>query len=363
MTTIKNNYLNNAKRDKKDEFYTQYQDIEAEMSAYLESDKTAFKGKVLLLPCDDPTKSQFTAYFIKNFKMLGLKELISTSLADISKGEHKGRILRVTGHNINDVLNQLETCQLKFDYLSNDGDFRSKEISKLRDEADIIITNPPFSLFREFVLWIVDANNSNGTLKERKFSIIGNINAITYKEVFPLIKSNKMWLGVRFNKRVNGKNMGFYVPDDYPLSGTEVEITEGVRVVRIGGVGWFTNFEHNRRHEFLPLRTMDDNLKENAKLADNKETYCEYENYNAIEVPETLSIPCDFNGVMGVPITFLDKYNPEQFEILGITKSWDYSPETESIRKPSKHRNGGILKDNNGIEREKYVRILIKWKN
>ena len=353
MQTIKNNHLNNAKRDKKDEFYTQYIDIESEMLAYFDYNKHAFLGKTVLLPCDDPTLSQFTAYFITNFEKLGLKKLISTSIANQYKNETKGRILVVDAVNIKTVLDQLHCGHLQFDYLKGDGDFLSDEVTSLRDGADIIVTNPPFSLFREFVNWVVAKNDI-------KFSLIGNINAITYKEVFPLIKENKMWLGVRFNKRVNGKNMGFNVPDDYPLSGTEADIENGKRIVRIGGVGWFTNFEHNRRHKKLPMVTMADNLRNSKKLTGNVETYQEYQNYKAIEVPETLSIPVDYTGVMGVPITFLDKYNPEQFNILGITKSWDFSNETENLRKCGKNRNGGILIGKDGKMVEKYVRILIK---
>lgn len=355
MRTVKNNHLNNAKRDKKDEFYTQYSDIESEISAYLDYNKHVFLGKTVLLPCDDPVKSQFTAYFITNFEKLGLKKLVSTSIANEYENETKGRILEVDASNIKTILGQLHDGRLQFDYLKGDGDFRSQEITLLRDKADIIVTNPPFSLFREFVSWVV-------AKEDIKFSLIGNINAITYKEVFPLIKDNKMWLGVRFNKRINGKNMGFYVPDDYPLSGTEAEVENGRRVVRIGGVGWFTNFEHNRRHKKLPMVTMADNLENGKKLKSNKEAYQEYQNYKAIEVPETLAIPVDYKGVMGVPITFLDKYNPEQFDILGITKSWDFSDDTESLRKSGKNRNGGILINKDGQMVEKYVRILIKHK-
>lgn len=353
MQTIKNNHLNNAKRDKKDEFYTQYEDIESEILAYLDYNQYAFLGKTVLLPCDDPVKSQFTAYFIDNFEKLGLKKLVSTSIVNEYKNEAKGRILEVDESNIKTILRQLHDGELQFDYLGGDGDFRSDEVTSLRDEADIIVTNPPFSLFREFVNWVVAKNDI-------KFSLIGNINAITYKEVFPLIKENKMWLGVRFNKRVNGKNMGFTVPDDYLLSGTEADIENGKRVVRIGGVGWFTNFEHNRRHKKLPMVTMADNLRNSKQLKGNAETYQEYQNYKAIEVPETLAIPVDYTGVMGVPITFLDKYNPEQFNILGITKSWDFSNETENLRKCGKNRNGGILIGKDGKMVEKYVRILIK---
>lgn len=334
-----NSNLTEAKRAKNDEFYTQYADIEKEITAYLEFNPDVFRGKTLLLPCDDPEWSNFTKYFAQKFEALGLKKLISTSYAveskkyksgyqptlfetrapyyDEVKTRTKGKIFTLTHDKTGD--HKVNVDDLEWDYLNGDGDFRSDEIKALRNEADIIITNPPFSLFREFLAWIIEA--------EKQFLIIGNINAITYKEVFPLIKNDKMWTGIRFNKRLNGKNMTFLVPDDYNLSGTEVEInSDGKKMISVAGTGWFTNLEHGRRHQPLPLMTTAENLKYSKhKEIKGKKSYDRYDNYDAIEVPFTDSIPSDYDGVMGVPISFLDKYNPEQFEILGITDRDDNS--------------------------------------
>lgn len=324
--------LSDAKRARKDEFYTQYSDIQREMNAYLEYDPNVFRGKTVLLPCDDPEWSNFTKFFAQNFENFGLKKLISTSYAvesklykggyqvtmfeesapqyDSKKPRVKGKIFTLDHDTTGD--GRIDVEDLEWNYLEGDGDFRSDEIKKIRDEADIIITNPPFSLFREFLAWIVEAN--------KKFAIIGNMNAITYKEVFPLIKNNKMWTGTRFNQRVNGKNMTFYVPDDYKLSGTEVDVDEhGKKMISVAGTGWYTNIDHGRRYQPLKLMTMADNLRFNKKMQ-GKDAYDKYDNYDAIEVPFTECIPSDYDGIMGVPISFLNKYNPEQFEILGATQ-------------------------------------------
>ncbi len=324
----------NAKNSKNDEFYTQYADIENEISGYLEFNPDVFRGKTLLLPCDDPEWSNFTKYFAQNFERFGLKKLISTSYAveskkyksgyqptlfemndpqfDTIKTVKNGKIFTLSHDRTGDQ--KVNVNDLEWRYLKGDGDFRSAEIKRLRDESDIIITNPPFSLFREFLAWIFEA--------EKQFVIIGNMNAITYKEVFPLIKNNKMWTGIRFNKRLNGKNMTFLVPDDYHMGGTEVELnSDGKKMISVAGTGWFTNLEHGRRHQSLPLMTMADNLKYSKhKEIKGKKSYDRYDNYNAIEIPFTDAIPSDYDGIMGVPISFLDKYNPEQFEILGITQ-------------------------------------------
>ena len=328
-----NENLTKAKNAKNDEFYTQYHDIEKEINAYLEFDENVFKDKTILLPCDDPEWSNFTKYFAQNFEKLKLKKLISTSYAPDSKNIKNyiptlfetndpqfdktktivnGKIFTLTQDKTGD--GKIDVNDLEWSYLEGDGDFRSKEIIKLRNESDVIITNPPFSLFREFLAWIVEA--------EKEFVLIGNMNAITYKEVFPLIKNNKMWTGSRFNKRLNGKNMTFSVPDNYNLSGTEVELSaEGKKMISVAGTGWFTNLDHGIRHQFLPLMTMADNIKFSKHKDLKGKEYQKYDNYDAIEIPFTDAIPSDYDGVMGVPISFLPKYNPEQFEIVGATES------------------------------------------
>ena len=330
-----NSNLTEAQRAKNDEFYTQYPDIEKEISAYLEFNPKVFRGKTILLPCDDPEWSNFTKYFAQNFDRFGLKKLISTSYAHNSKN-YKG-VYQPTLFEINDPqFDKIKTTKngkiftlshdktgdykvnvddLEWHYLKGDGDFRSAEIKKLRDEADIIITNPPFSLFREFLAWIMEAR--------KHFSIIGNMNAITYKEVFPLLKENKVWLG----PSISSGDREFQVPDSYPINAAGWRIDEnGRKYLRIKGVRWFTNLDHGRRHQPLPLMTMADNLKfSKHKEIKGKESYDRYDNYNAIEVPFTDSIPSDYDGVMGVPISFLDKYSPDQFEIVGITDRDDNS--------------------------------------
>lgn len=328
-----NKDLTKAKTGKNDEFYTQYHDIETEINAYLEYDPNVFANKIILLPCDDPEWSNFTKFFAQNFERLKLKKLISTSFAPESKNiisVYQPTLFETTNPQFDDkktIVNgkiftlkndrtgdgKIDVNDLEWEYLKGDGDFRSEEIKKLRDESDVIITNPPFSLFRDFLAWIVEA--------DKKFVIIGNMNAITYKEVFPLIQNNKIWTGSRFNKRLNGKNMTFVVPDDYALSGTEVEMSaEGKKMVSVAGTGWFTNLDHGIRHQFLPLMTMADNIKFSKHKEVKGKEYRKYNNYDAIEIPFTAAIPSDYDGVMGVPISFLPKYNPEQFIILGATQ-------------------------------------------
>lgn len=325
-----NGFLSNAKSAKNDEFYTQYSDIEKEISAYLEYNPDVFRGKTVLLPCDDPEWSNFTKYFAQNFERFGLKKLISTSYAvhsktyestfqptlfetsdpqyDKIKATKTGRIFTLTRDKTGD--HKVNVDDLEWHYLAGDGDFRSAEIKKLRDEADFVITNPPFSQFREFLAWIMEVR--------KQFAIIGNMNAITYKEVFPLIKESKAWLG----PSISSGDREFQVPDGYPLNaaGWRVDIN-GKKYLRIKGVRWFTNLDHGRRHQPLPLMTMADNLKYSKhKEIKGKEFYDKYDNYDAIEVPFTDAIPSDFDGVMGVPISFLDKYSPEQFEIVGLSR-------------------------------------------
>jgi len=316
-----NETLSKAKEAKNDEFYTQYHDIEREVEAYLEYDPNVFRGKTVLLPCDDPEWSNFTRYFAQNFERLGLKKLISTSYAveskkikewqptlfetespyfDADKSRTNGKIF-VLDEDINGD-GRFNINDLQWSYLEGDGDFRSAEVKALRDEADIIVTNPPFSLFREFLAWIVEA--------EKKFIIIGHQNAITYKEVFPLIKENKIWLGKGFK---GGAAHFISNYQDYAVAGDHQE-----GMIRVSGVVWFTNVEHGRRHQPIQLMTMADNLKfSKHKEIKGRTGYDHYDNYDAIEVPYTDAIPSDYEGVMGVPVSFLDKYCPEQFEILG----------------------------------------------
>ena len=370
-----NTNLANAKTAKNDEFYTQYNDIQKEINAYLEFDPNVFRGKTVLLPCDDPEWSNFTKFFAQNFELLGLKKLISTSYApeskkykmpyqptlfetsqpyfDNDKSKTHGKIFVLTDDVTGDGRINIE--DLQWQYLEGDGDFRSKEIRKMRDEADIIVTNPPFSLFREFLAWIMEA--------QKKFLIIGNINAIAYKEVFPLIMNNKIWTGCRFNKRVNGKNMTFLVPDYYEMSGTELYMDEnGNKFISVAGTGWFTNLEHGRRHEPLKLMTMAENFKHSKhKEVRGRKEYEHYVNYDAIEIPYTDAIPKDYDGVMGVPISFIDKYCPEQFEIIGIGLEL---ANMEIIKSKLGKLNGGprLYVEREGELVRLYERILIRKK-
>lgn len=328
-----NKNLSKAKNAKNDEFYTQYADIQKEVNAYIDYDPNVFRGKTVLLPCDDPEWSNFTRFFAQNFERFGLKKLISTSFAAESKNyEHmyqpslyeedspqfdkkktkvRGKIF-ILDHDTN-ANGKIDIEDLEWQYLKGDGDFRSDEVKRLRDEADIIVTNPPFSLFREFLAWILDAKTT------KKFLIIGNMNAITYKEVFPLIKDNRMWLG----ESIHSGDREFGVPKEYPLNAAGWRIDEeGNHYIRVKGVRWFTNLEHGRRHQPLQLMTIGDNIKFSRHRELRGKEYLKYDNYDAIEVPFTDAIPSDYDGVMGVPISFLDKYCPEQFEILGITKTW-----------------------------------------
>ena len=322
--------LAGARKAKNDEFYTQYYDIEKEINAYLELNPNVFRDKTILLPCDDPEWSNFTKYFAQNFERFGLKKLISTSYAAESKtykGVYQptlfetsdpqfdkiktiknGKIFTLTRDKTGD--HRVDVDDLEWHYLIGDGDFRSDEIKKLRDESDMIITNPPFSLLREFIEWIVQVEN--------QFLIIANINSITYKEVFPLIKNNILWLGAtNFNK-----GMYFQVPNDFVYANTYKFDREqnGVKVNRVPAVCWFTNIDHGRRHRPLPLMTMADNIKFSKHKEIKGKKYACYDNYDAIEVPFADAIPNDYKGVMGVPISFLDKYSPEQFKILGLSR-------------------------------------------
>ena len=326
-----NNNLHQARQAKKDEFYTQYSDIQNEVNAYIEYNPDVFRNKTILLPCDDPEWSNFTKFFAQNFERYGIKKLISTSYAiesknlpddydyqptlfetkdprfDIDRTRIKGKIF--TLEKDSDNSGRIDINDLKWDYLEGDGDFRSDEVKKLRDEADFIVTNPPFSLFKEFLAWIVEA--------DKKFLIIGNQNAITYKEVFPLIMNNETWLG----PSIHSGDREFRVPSTYPLNAASCREDEhGNRFIRVKGVRWFTNIDHGRRHKPLSLMPMSDNIRYSKHKEVKGQEYQKYDNYEAIEVPFTDAIPSDYDGIMGVPITFLDKYCPEQFEILGATQ-------------------------------------------
>ncbi len=371
-----NTNLANAKTAKNDEFYTQYADIQKEINAYLDYDPNVFRGKTVLLPCDDPEWSNFTKFFAQNFELLGLKKLISTSYApeskkykmpyqptlfetsqpyyNVDKSKTNGKIFildrDVTGDN------RINIEDLQWQYLEGDGDFRSKEIKALRDEADIIVTNPPFSLFREFVMWLMDSG--------KQFIIIGSMNAVSYKEIFPLIKDNKMWMGNGFQ---NGN--AYFRIDALRSSYADGVFDESTNLVKFRNCCWYTNIDHGRRHQPLQLMTMAENFKhsKHKELRGRKE-YIHYENYDAIEVPFTDAIPSDYDGVMGVPLTFLDKYCPEQFEIIGHPHG-DYGlelglkPFPRELKAQNKGlRDGDLYYMKDGKPELPYRRILIRKK-
>lgn len=349
--------MSKAKENKNDEFYTQYSDIQKEINAYLEYNPDVFRNKTILLPCDDPEWSNFTKFFAQNFERFGLKKLISTSYAieskkyafgyqlslfetediqfDPNKSKTNGKVF-VLERDINQS-GKIDINDLQWHYLEGNGDFNSEEVKKLREEADIIITNPPFSLFREFINWIFESN--------KQFLVIGNINCISYQEIFQKIKAGKAWLGNGMGRWISG----FIVPEGYELYGTEARIdNEGNRIISTNNCLWLTNLEHGRRHQPLPLMSMSDNIKYSKHSEIRKNGYKKYDNYDAIEVPYYDAIPSDYEGVMGVPITFLDKYNPDQFEIVGIM----------STTKVTEYNFGYPYIDGKKI----YARILIKTK-
>lgn len=341
MSTVANrtSSLNAAKAAKNDEFYTQWADIEREVNAYLEFDPDVFRNKVLLLPCDDPEWSNFAKFFALHFVDLGLKKLMSTSYApdsnpalfsheptlfemddpkfDETKTHANGKKFVLEPEDINGdgVIN---IDDLQWEYLEGDGDFRSAEVTALRDEADIIVTNPPFSLFREFVAWAVAGN--------KKLTIVGNGNAVTYKEIFPLIQKNLLWKGAT----ANATDMVFGVPKGADIKEADklkaerlgYPSTDEHDFTRLGNSNWFTNLDHGRRHEPLQPMTMADNFKYSKHKEIKGIGYVKYDNFDAIEVPFTDAIPSDYDGVMGVPKSFLDKFNPEQFEIVGTSQGW-----------------------------------------
>ena len=372
-----NSNLGAAKAAKNDEFYTQYADIQKEVNAYLEYNPDTFRDKVVLLPCDDPEWSNFTKFFAQNFERLGLKRLISTSYAveskkykdyqptlfetesplfDVDKTRIKGKIFELT-HDTNGN-GRTDIDDLEWHYLEGDGDFRSKEVCALRDEADIIVTNPPFSLFREFVAWIFEAN--------KKCLIIGNQGGVGYKEVFPLIQENRLWLGNGFSSG----NAYFGLPKSQVREYSSGVYDENTGLVKFRNCCWLTNLEHGRRHEPLKLMPLKDNLRY-GKHRDIQERgyYYHYENYDAIDVPYTDAIPEDYVGIMGVPITFLSKYCPEQFEIIGHAHgdagvALGLKPYDRNLKKINKGLRDGDLYylDINGMPVIPYSRILIRKK-
>ncbi|WP_246084788.1 adenine-specific methyltransferase EcoRI family protein [Pseudarthrobacter phenanthrenivorans] len=335
--SAKKRNLDAAKATKNAEFYTQWADIEREMNAYMEYDPDVFRDKVILLPCDDPEWSNFTKFFALHFVDYGIKKLISTAYApdsnpagsfyrptlfemdspafDATEDRVRGKkfVLEASDVNGDDAIN---IDDLQWDYLEGDGDFRSDEVTALRDEADIVITNPPFYLFREFVAWLIGA--------DKTFSIIGSSNALTYKDIFTLIKANRLWKGAT----ANNTDMVFAVPKGAPIKETDRLKAERLGYpsdddydyTRLGNSCWWTNIDHGRRHEPLQLMTMADNIKFSRHKNIRGSEYLKYDNFDAIEVPYTDAIPSDYDGVMGVPITWIDKYNPDQFEIVELSR-------------------------------------------
>lgn len=322
-----------AKAAKQDEFYTQYIDIQKEVEAYLEFDPDTFRGKVVYCNCDDPFESNFFKYFAANFNKLGLKKLIATSYdgspiagqgslfpeyTDGNGKRKKPKAIAVEIEEVRDINKDgatgIEDVKLFLEQnphsrtaLAQGGDFRSPECIELLKQADIVVTNPPFSLFKEYVAHLMD--------HKKAFLIIGNLQAITYLETFRLIQANKLWLGVT----ITSGDREFRVPDHYPLKASGWRVDEnGVKYIRVKGVRWYTNLDHGRRHQWLDCMTTERNLRfSKHKELRGKAAYDRYYNFDAIEVPFSDAIPSDFEGVMGVPVSFLDRYNPDQFEIIG----------------------------------------------
>ena len=351
--------LANAKKNKADEFYTQLADIEKELRHY----KDCFKDKVIFCNCDDPYESNFFKYFAMNFNHLGLKKLICTSydnspvaytqlalFDDIpaktsvnnNRKAYKIEITEVCDYNndgavdLTDIQTLLKNNKNRLSKLKGDGDFRSEESIDMLKQADIVVTNPPFSLFREFVAQLVQYN--------KDFIIIGNVNAITYKEIFKLFKDNKIWLG----QSIHSGDREFRVPDYYPLQSSGFRIDEkGIKYIRVKGVRWFTTLDYKDRHEDLVLYK-----------AYNTKEFPTYDNYDAINVDKTCDIPYDYDGYMGVPITFLDKYNPEQFEIIGLAASAGYNKDIVGLEFKGVKDARTIINGKNT-----YARIFIKRRN
>lgn len=361
--------LNAASKAKKDEFYTQLSDIEKEMRYY----RKHFKDKTVFCNCDDPFESNFFKYFVLNFNRLGLKKLIATcyvsspiantqlSLFDVIGTEennqnkpYKAVVTKVYdktgdgGIDMFDVAELFKSGENSLSELEGDGDFRSKECLELLDESDIVVTNPPFSLFRQYVSVLMD--------HKKHFIIIGNQNAITYKEFFPYLRDNKIWLGNGF-----AGNVGFFTS---PYEDVAVSSQHKEGMIRVSGVMWFTNLDIKKRHEEMIL------VKKYSP-----EQYHKFDNYDAINVDKTADIPCDYAGIMGVPITFMDKYSPDQFEIIGLGIAnlglsigvRPYKPEHKAYRKEIQKRgavDGDLyMLDENGNPIVPYARVLIRNKH
>ncbi len=291
----KNTILHKAKASKKDEFYTQLPDIERELRHY----KKYFKDKVVYCNCDDPRVSNFFHFFSYNFEKLGLKKLIATCYKnqnmDLFSQNDSEKAIYLEYNGDRNGNNIPDSDEIGIKPLKGDGDFKSQESIELLKQADIVVTNPPFSLFSEYVTQLIKF--------EKKFLIIGHQNSITYKDIFPLIKENKLWLGFGFKR-----NMAHFINRHYVDYASDADHQEGM--IRVSGVQWFTNLDTKKRHEEIILYKTY-----------NPEDFPKYDNYNAIEVSKTVNIPIDYEGAMGVPITFMNKYNPEQFEIIGATES------------------------------------------
>lgn len=390
-----NSNLTSAKKAKNDEFYTQFSDIQKEIEAYLEYDKNVFRGKVVYCNCDDPFESNFFRYFVLNFKRLGLRRLIATSykpspiantelmLQPSLFEEYEDKIIRepakqkgrdkttankfiisdvgdINGDGaftLADIAEQLKANNHnEWQPLKGDGDFRSEECIELLQQSDIVVTNPPFSLFREYVAQLVEY--------KKQFAILSNKGATIYKEIFPLIQENRVWAGtMSFSNDIL-----FIAPKDADLSDkprTAIRVLDGITYLRSPSI-WLTNIDHGRRHQPLNLMTMADNRKFNKKVIKSDTAYRQYDNYNAIEVPFTDAIPSDYDGIMGVPISFLDKYSPEQFEII-----WQASGNSYANMPPEQLRRVGFIPNVPGAEgagqgvgvingKKVYSRLLIK---
>ena len=368
--------LTNAKNAKKDEFYTRLTDIEKEMRHY----RKYFKDKVVFCNCDDPFESDFFKYFVLNFNVLGLKRLIATCYDGSPIAGKQLKLSQFLGINdsdddskeadetpkpfktpykavVNVVYDKNEDHEINMDdikelfisgentlcELMGNGDFRSKECLELMDESDIIVTNPPFSLFREYMATLME--------HEKHFIIIGSINALTYREIFPLFMENRVWFG----PSIHSGDRAFYVPEDYPLNAAGCGVDEdGRRFIKVKGIRWYTNLDVKERHEEIPLIRHY-----------NAIDYPTYVNYDAIEVSKTQDIPCDYSGLMGVPITFIDKYNPDQFEILGFSRQLAHKME-DCVEPDAKYEQGGLrfyLKTGEKEYKCMYERIVIRNKN